>query len=129
MAQWASDLTEMRLKQAICAGPSPPTKCSTCPTWLLTNADVSGGPIDVSAGAYVQLVGGSPVGQPALFLVTTSATTVTPVTGLLYYVIPTAVAGANSVQAVASGPTPTFGVVLTWVEQCSTWTGVPFPSI
>ena len=122
MAQWASDLTEERLQRAICARPPQPPLRSQCQCgdWLLTSVDVSGTTGSTPAvGGYIQLVGGSPVGQPALFV----ATSITPmvvalVAGATYSVRPIANGdGKYSTQAVTPS-TWSATVFLTWEQLC-----------
>ena len=121
MAQWASDLTEARLQRAICAGPPQPSLLSQCQCgdWLLTSVDVSGTTGTPVVGGYIQLVGGSPVGQPALFV----ATSITPmvvalVAGATYSVRPIANGeGKYSTQAVTPS-TWNATVFLTWEQLC-----------
>ena len=121
MAQWASDLTEERLQRAICAGPpQPPLLLSQCQCgdWLLTSVDVSGTTDTPAVGGYIQLVGGSPVGQPALFVVTSTGPTVALVAGATYSVRPIANGdGKYSTQAVTPS-TWSATVFLTWEQLC-----------
>ena len=119
MAQWASDLTEARLQRAICARPPQPPLRSQCQCgdWLLTSVDVSGTTDTPAVGGYIQLVGGTPVGQPALF-VATSSTVVALVAGATYSVKPIANGdGKYSTQAVTPS-TWSATVFLTWEQLC-----------